>query len=89
MQEYDASAFFADDVGLRYVFGTSLFLGWAAMGVGILGGAVMLCGSAYAESEDDEYWNKGRVGKGIRRVRQSFRESYRAVRPRDKDVDYV
>ena len=62
------------------------------MAVGMVGGAVMMCGSCHVESDDDEYWNKGAVGKGVRRVRNSFRESFRAIRPRkylSEDRDYV
>jgi len=91
VQQYSL-VLFTDDRGQRYVFGASLFLGWAAMGIGILGGAIMVCGSFYVESEDDEYWNKGKVGHGLRRMRESFRSSYRAVRPRPRDkpaADYV
>ena len=79
-----------DNVGNTYVFGTSLFLGWGAMVAGILGGAVMLCGSFYVEEEEEEYWNKGPVGKGVRRMQNSFRQSYRAVRGRvDRNAEYV
>ena len=81
----------AQDLSLKYVFGTSLFLGWAALAVGTLGGAVMLCGSCYVESEEEEYWNRGKVGRGLQRVRHSFRESYRLARPKKSGppMDYV
>nr|XP_002120514.1 claudin-1 [Ciona intestinalis] len=87
-QEYTASSILlVNDLGQRYVFGSSLFLGWAAMAIGVLGGAVMMCGSFYVDKEEDEYWNKGRVGRGVRRMRSSFRQSFR---PRvTKDADYV
>jgi len=74
-----------------WVFGTSIFLGWAGMILGVIGGLVMLCGSFHNEEEVDDYMARSRVGRGVRRMRESFRESYRALRPRpaQKDVDYV
>uniref|UniRef100_H2Z166 Claudin n=1 Tax=Ciona savignyi TaxID=51511 RepID=H2Z166_CIOSA len=90
-QEYTASTILiaVSDLGQRYVFGSSLFLGWGAMAVGLLGGAIMMCGSFYVEQEEDEYWNKGRVGRGVRRVRSSFRQSFRGRPIISKDTDYV
>lgn len=85
-----ASGGIGQSANQRWVFGTSIFLGWAALILGLLGGLVMLCGSFYTEDEDD-YLARTRVGRGVRRMRESFRESYRALRPRpaQKDVDYV
>jgi len=73
-----------------WVFGNSLFFGWAGMFVGVLGGIIMLCGSSYDGDEEDGYLGQ-RLGRGVRRMRESFRDSYRAIRPRpqNKDVDYV
>lgn len=80
----------ANETGQRYVFGASLFLGWGAMALGMLGGLVMMCGSFYVESEDDDYWRNNKVGRGVRRMRESFRESFRPVRTnKDRNVDYV
>jgi len=73
-----------------WVFGNSIFLGWAAMIIGVIGGLLMLCGSFHNEDDNDDYMNRTRVG-GVRRMRESFRESYRALRPRpaQKEADYV
>ena len=84
--------FLSDNQSQRFVFGSSLFLGWGAMAVGLIGGAIMMCGSCYVESDEEEYWNRGPIGKGVRRVQHSFRESFRSIRPRKymtEDRDYV
>jgi len=89
VQDYQ-TIIFQDDTGQRYVFGSSLFLGWGAMALGMLGGLVMMCGSFYVESEDGDYWKENRVGRGVRRMRESFRESFRPVSTNNKrNVDYV
>jgi len=76
-----------------WVFGTSIFLGWAALILGFVGGLVMWCGSYVDEDDDQDDYMSRRVGRGVRRMRESFRESYRALRPgrrpADKEVDYV
>jgi len=76
-----------------WVFGTSIFLGWAALILGFVGGLVMWCGSYVDDDDDTDDYMSRRVGRGVRRMRESFRESYRALRPgrrpADKEVDYV
>merc|ERR1712135_208195 len=53
-------------------------------------GLAMMCGSFYVESEDGDYWKENRVGRGVRRMRESFRESFRPVSTNNKrNVDYV
>lgn len=37
------------------MFGYSLFLGWGAMALGMLGGLVMMCGSFYVEGNSPEF----------------------------------
>lgn len=53
LSEYNRdSLLFQDDLGQRFIYGSSLFIGWAAMSITLLGSFMLGCGSLPDDEED-------------------------------------
>lgn len=53
LSEYNRnSLLYSDDVGQRYIYGSCLFIGWAALSVMVLGSIIAACGSMADDEED-------------------------------------
>lgn len=44
-----------DSIGIRYIWGSAIWIGWISLGCGLLGGIIAVLGTRNGDDEDEEY----------------------------------
>ena len=44
-----------DSVGIRYIWGSAIWIGWISLACGLLGGIIAVLGTRNGDDEDEEY----------------------------------